>query len=126
MKEIMFGEEKITVLEASGYDDGYYWDMNATIMYDGDCYHLFNFGSGSRYIPCCSGIKKGTFDRLYGEEQISIDDDDNLWESIEAMIIELLDNFIHSGAESSWESQENDDWSCGTDILIDGEKVNEE
>ena len=31
MKEFMYGDETVKVLEASGYNDGYYWDMNAKI-----------------------------------------------------------------------------------------------
>ena len=38
MKEIMYGDETVKVLEASGYNDGYYWDMNAKIEFKGETY----------------------------------------------------------------------------------------
>lgn len=119
MKEIMWGDEKITVLEASGYYDGYYWDMNAKILYNGDLYQLYDAGSGSGYIPCCSAITKYEFDRLYGEKQSRIDDDD--WDYFESTIIGLLSSFIESGAENSWES--HDDGYFNVHILVDGEEV---
>lgn len=123
MKEIMWGDEKITVLEASVYNDGYYWDMNAKILYNGDLYQMYDAGSGSGYILCCSAITKGEFDRLYGEEQGQIDEDDD-WDYLENSIIVLLNNFIESGATVSWESQEDDHFN--THILVDGEEVNNE
>lgn len=122
MKEIMCKGEKITILEASGYHDGYYWDMNAMIEFRGETYQLYDAGSGSGYIPCCSAITKYEFDRLYGEEQSKIDEDD--WDYVEDTIIELLNNFIDSGAESSWESYKDDDWHIH--ILVDDEEVNNE
>ena len=120
MKEIMWGDEKITVLEASGYNDGYYWDMNAKIEYKGETYQLFDAGSGSGYTPCCRAITKCKFDRLYGEEQNQIDDDD--WDYFESTIIGLLSSFIESGAEESFEYREDDLWN--PHILVDGEEVN--
>ena len=121
MKEIMWGDEKITVFKASGYYDGYYWDMNAKILYNGDLYQLYDAGSGSGYIPCCSAITKYEFDRLYGEEQGQIDEDDD-WDYMESEIFTLLNNFIESGAKNSWEYQEDDHWN--PHILVDGEEVN--
>lgn len=121
MKEIMWGDEKITVLEASGYYDGYYWDMNAKILYNGDLYQLCDAGSRSDYIPCCSAITKYEFDRLYGEEQGQIDE--NNWDYFESTIIGLLSSFIESGAKNSWESHEYDYWN--TYILVDCEEVND-
>lgn len=120
MKEIMYDEnEKIKVLEASGYNDGYYWDMNAKIEFKGETYSLFDAGSGSGYILCCSGITKCDFDRLYGEEQGEIEEDE--WWYFERTICRLLDNFIKSGAKEKWEIQQDDDWN--DHILIDGVEV---
>ena len=120
MKEIMYDEnEKIKVLEASGYYDGYYWDMNAKIEFRGETYSLFDAGSGSGYILCCSGITKCDFDRLYGEEQGEIEEDE--WDYFESTIRRLLDNFIESGAKEKWEIQQDDDWH--DHILIDGVEV---
>ena len=123
MKEIMYDEnEKIKVLEASGYHDGYYWDMNAKIEFKGEIYSLFDAGSGSGYILCCSGITKCDFDRLYGEEQGEIEEDE--WWYFERTIRRLLDNFIESGAKEKWEIQQDDDWN--DHILIDGVEVETE
>ena len=119
MKEIMWGDEKITALKASGYNDGYYWDMNAKILYNGDLYQMYDAGSGSGYIPCHRAIMKGEFDRLYGEEQGQIDEDED-WDYLEDTIIVLLNNFIESGAESSWECYNDDHWD--THILMRQEK----
>lgn len=120
MKEIMYDEnEKIKVLEASGYNDGYYWDMNAKIEFKGEIYSLFDAGSGSGYILCCSGITKCDFDRLYGEEQREIEEDE--WWYFERTIRHLLDNFIKSGAKEKWEIQQDDDYN--DHILIDGVEV---
>ena len=116
MKEIMYGDETVKVLAASGYNDGYYWDMNAKIEFKGETYSLFDAGSGSGYIPCCSGITKCDFDRLYGEEQHEIDESD--WNYFEDTIRTLLSEFVESCAKESWESQEDDDFDMH--ILIDG------
>lgn len=116
MKEIMYGDETVKVLEASGYNDGYYWDMNAKIEFKGETYSLFDAGSGSGYMLRCSGITKCDFDRLYGEEQNEINESD--WNLFEDSIRTLLGEFIESCAKESWESQEDDDYHMH--ILIDG------
>ena len=116
MKEFMYGDETVKVLEASGYNDGYYWDMNAKIEFKGETYSLFDAGSGSGYDLCCSGITKCNFDRLYGEEQHEIDE--SVWDYFEDTIRTLLGEFVESCAKESWEFQEDDDWN--THILIDG------
>lgn len=119
MKEIMFNDETIKVFKASGYHDGYYWDMNAKIEFRGETYSLYDAGSGSGYIPSCNGITKCEFDRLYGEEQGEIDEDD--WFYFERTIYMLLDNFIRYGAEKSYESQEDDNYE--THVLVDEVEV---
>lgn len=100
MKEIMYGDETVKVLEASGYNDGYYWDMNAKIEFKGETYSLFDAGSGSGYMLCCSGITKSD------------------WDHFEDSVRTLLGEFIKSCAKESWESQEDDDYHMH--ILIDG------
>ena len=122
MKEFMYGDETVKVLEASGYNDGYYWDMNAKIEFKGETYSLFDAGSGSGYILCCSGITKCDFDRLYGEEQNEIDEDG--WDYFENVICYLLGEFIDSCAKESWESHDDDYWN--THILIDGVEQEQE
>lgn len=123
MKQIMYNDEIINVLEATGYDDGYYWDMNATIEFEGEIYSMYDGGSGSGYIPCCSAITKAPFDRLYGEEQGYIDEDE--WEYLESAIVKLLNEFFDSGAETSWECMEDDD-SWHMKVLVDGVEIETE
>lgn len=117
LEEKIDGKE-IKVLEATGYNDGYYWDMNAVVEYDGDIYHIVDCGSGSGWIPCSSGVVKGEFDRLYGEEQHDIDEDE--LDYIRWPVVTLLNTFIDSGAKKSLEIQ--DDF-LETRVYIDGEKV---
>ena len=119
LNEMINGKE-IKVLEASGCHDGYYWDMNAVIEYDGDVYHVVDTGSFSGYIPCARGIVKGEFDRLYGETQIDFDD----WSEsdfLTSAIINLMDSFIRSGAKESLEFSDDDNFH--TRIYIDGKEV---
>ena len=116
MKEIKFRDETIKVLEAAGYNDGYYWDMNATVEFRGELYHIVDGGSGSGYIPCFTAIKKGELDRLYGEEQGYIDDDK--WNWFERAICRLMTLFIESGAETSYSCQGDSFWDVH--VFIDG------
>lgn len=118
MKEMKFGEETIKILAVTGYDDGYYWDYNATIEFRGEIYHLLDVGSGSGYISCFRGVKKGDFDRLYGEEQVDLWDFDDDMESVENVISSLMSAFIEYGAKESLEFDE-DDWYEPT-IILDG------
>lgn len=46
LKETIDGKE-INVIKSSGYNDGYYWDMNATVIFDGNIYTIVDSGSGS-------------------------------------------------------------------------------
>ena len=116
MKEFMYGDETVKVFEATRYDDVYYWGVKAKIEFKGETYSLFDAGSGSGYVLCCSGITKCDFDRLYGEEQNEIDESE--WDDFESIIRTLLGTFIDSCAKESWESYDDDDWH--THILIDG------
>ena len=120
LEEKINGKE-IKVFEVTGYNDGYYWDMNAVVEYDGDIYHIVDCGSGSGYIPCSSGVVKGEFDRLYGEEQHEIDEDEV--DYFANHIVTLLNAFIDSGAKKSWEIQ--DDFR-EMHVYIDGERVTED
>lgn len=123
MKQIMYNNETINVLEATGYNDGYYWDMNAEIEFRGETYSLYDAGSGSGYVPICSAIKKGALERLYGEEQYDIDEDE--WDYFERSIVRLLNKFIESEAKTSWESMEDDDW-WNMKVLVDGVEIETE
>lgn len=124
MKEFMFNDETVKVIEATGYHDGYYWDMSASIEFRGEFYSLYDAGSGSGYIGCCSGITKHPFKRLYGEEQEIIKEDE--WGYFESVIRDLLNEFINSGAKTSWEITEDDCWN--DHVLVDGveQEVEEE
>lgn len=117
MKQIMYNEEPINVLTAMGYNDGYYWDMNAVVEFRGDTYSMYDAGSGSGYIPNCRAIQKGLLYRLYGAEQDDVIDEDE-WDYLEDAIYCLVYAFIESGAKTSWEQLEDDDWNQKT--LIDG------
>lgn len=46
LKETIDGKE-INVIKSSGYNDGYYWDMNAMVIFDGNLYTIIDSGSGS-------------------------------------------------------------------------------
>ena len=119
MKQIMYYEEPINVLMATGYHDGYYWDMNAVVEFRGETYSMYDAGSGSGYIPNCRAIQKGPLDRLYGTEQDDIDEDE--WDYMESTIWQLVDSFVESGAKTSWEYLEDDNWE--PTFLIDGVKT---
>lgn len=121
MREIEFGGETIKVLEATGYDDGYYWDMNAKIEFGGETYSIVDAGSVSGYVPHVEIIiKDSSIKRLYGEEQGEIDEDE--WDYFESAICRILSSFIESGAKISWECQEEDD-SWDTYVLVDGLRI---
>lgn len=125
MREIVFGDETIKVLEASGYNDGYYWDMNATIEFRGETYSLIDGGSGSGWIPHCEIITKCELERLYGEEQGEIDEEE--WDYFESAICRMLTSFLESGAEKSWECREIDwDYYVYVDGVMIEEKEDEE
>ena len=119
MKEINFEGEIVKVLMASGYNDGWYWDMNAIIEYKGETYSLFDAGSGSGYILCCGGITKKPFDRLYGEEQGEIEE--NEWDYFEESIKNLLSKFEKYRAKESYEYSDDEDFT--KHILVDGEEI---
>lgn len=121
MREIVYRDETIKVLEATGYIDGYYWDMNAKIEFRGETYSLFDAGSGCGCIPCFSGITKCDFDRLYGEKQKKIVYNADEWIKFEFIIGLLMDYFIEFGAEEKWESYEDND--SKSHILVDGVEI---
>lgn len=122
MKEIKFNGDTVKVFEATGFNDGYYWDMNAMIEFREKTYQLYDAGSGSGYVLCCSGITNIPFDRLYGEEQGEVEEHD--WGYFENAIKHLLRMFIESGANTSWTSQDDDHWN--THVFIDGVEQKED
>ena len=120
-ENLILNEKPIKVLSVSGYDDGYYWDMNAVVEYDGATYHIIDAGSYSGWILMTQAVVKGDFERLFGEKQEPLDvenvDDINY---IENTIVTLLGKFFKSGAKEKWESFEDDDWNIH--IKIDGKE----
>ena len=48
--------DKIKVFEASGYDDGYYWDQRVYFEYKNRYFAYMCMGSSSGYIPSITGI----------------------------------------------------------------------
>ena len=120
-ENLTLNEKPIKVLSASGYDDGYYWDMNAVVEYDGATYHIIDAGSGSGWILMTQAVVKGDFERLFGEKQDPLDVEyiDDI-DYFERTIVTLLGRFFESGAKEKWESFDDDD--CHTHIKIDGEE----
>lgn len=49
----------IEIVNAEGYNDGYYWDYRVWFNCDGEPYTYIDGGSGSGYIPCFISIAKG-------------------------------------------------------------------
>lgn len=120
-ENLTLNEKPIKVLSVSGYDDGYYWDMNAVVEYDGSTYNIIDAGSGSGWVAEMHAVIKGDFERLFGEEQTPLDTDDvDDINYFEETIVTLLGKFFESGAKEKWEYFEDDDWH--THIKIDGEE----
>ncbi len=117
LKETIDGKE-INVIKSSGYNDGYYWDMNATVIFNGNIYTINDDGSTSGWDLCYRGVKKGKLDRLYGHEQL--ENFDELKDFIDE-IPKLLRKFINSGAKESWEDIQDEDYNFH--ISVDGEEV---
>ena len=132
MRTITFEKEgDIKVLSASGYNDGYYWDMSATILYNDVEYSIQDAGSGSGYVPHYSSIsvdgpkKLVTLMQLCESEEIDEDDDSDDWEYIESTICSLLDEFLERKCKESLEYIEADgNWDL--ELHVDGQKVEEE
>lgn len=57
LKETIDGKE-INVIKSSGYNDGYYWDMNATVIFNGNIYTIIDSGSESGWNLCYTGAKE--------------------------------------------------------------------
>ena len=118
LNETVKGKE-VNILYVSGCNDGYYWDMNAVVEYDGEIYHICDAGSGSGYILSHSFVKKGDFARLYGEKQSEIDFDDEAdSEYVINTVANLLTEFLNTGAKESLELNEDDDYN--DHIFVDG------
>lgn len=49
----------IKIVNAEGYNDGWYWDYRVWFYCDGEPYTYISGGSCSGYIPCFNSIAKG-------------------------------------------------------------------
>lgn len=118
-------EEEITVLSATGYHDGYYWDMSATVVYNDIEYSIQDAGSGSGYVPHYSSISiNGPKKLLQSCENKEINENDwwHSWDYIEDTICKLLDDFLTRGCKESLEYIEAG--SCwNLEVHIDGKRV---
>lgn len=126
MRTIKFGkneEEEITVLSATGYHDGYYWDMSATILYNDVEYSIQDAGSYSGYVPHYSSISVNGPKKLVACEGEAIDkvdyNDPWDWDYIEDTIRDLLYDFLDRGCKESLEYIESGE------VHVDGQKVEE-
>lgn len=128
MKTIEYGDDKIYVKSASGYHDGYYWDMSATVVYKDVEYSIQDAGSGSGYVPTYSSIsvdgpcKLCSIMQLCESEELTEYDD---WDYIERTILELMSCFEEYHCKKSYELIEGDHfWE--EEIHVDGEKIDNE
>lgn len=115
--------DEITVISASGYHDGYYWDMSVKIIYNSMEYSVQDAGSYSGYVPHYSSISiNGPKKLIQSNESKTINENDWDWEYIEGTIIDLLDDFSKYECKESLEYIEND--SCwNLEVHVDGKKV---
>ena len=125
LKEISLSNGKVVrVLEASGYNDGYYWDMSATVEIDGDEYCIQDAGSGSGWIPIFQSMSKNGPCKLTGVELKPVDiNKGNIsdWDYIFDAIEEIAEAFFVNNAKVSYEHY--DDLSRDYSTYIDGIKV---
>ena len=132
MKEVIFKkdgkEEKAYVKQAAGYNDGYYWDCSATVIFNDTEYSIQDAGSGSGYVPHYRSISSNGPYKLVSIMQLcendNFEDNEEEWEYIEGVIIGLLETFFDEGCKESYAECEGDD-SWYLEIYIDGVKQEE-
>lgn len=98
MEETKKNKNGMEIIEESGYNDGYYWDMRCIFRYKGKTFEFVNVGSGSGYVPMFGGIAIVEDEMLKDwdpEFEIGIDD----YFSYDA-IKEYADKLLESGKES--------------------------
>lgn len=106
LKEITLSNKKVVrVLEASGYHDGYYWGMSATVEIDGDEYTIQDSGSGSGYNPIFQSMSKHGPCKLTGVEltPVDINEDNGDWDYIFGAIEDIAEAFFANNAKESYE-----------------------
>lgn len=127
MEEIKLFDGKIAkVLKIEGYDDGYYWDMSATVEIDGKQYVICDAGSGSGYIPAFESMRLNEAFKLTGAEMKDIDTfDSSSKEYIEKCITSIYKKFVTLGAKEDYECAEINDYKydSGCECMVDGEIV---
>lgn len=119
LKEITLSNGKVVrVLNADGYDDGYYWDMTATVEIDGIEYTVQDAGSCSGYCPVFKSISKNGPCKLTGVELETVDEECGDWDYICDAIKDIAESFFSYNAKESYEY-------CGDDYSthVDGVKV---
>lgn len=132
MREIKYEhdgkEETIYVESAAGYNDGYYWECSATVIFNNVEYSIQDAGSGSGYIPHYRSISNEGPRKLVSLMQLcedhSEDDYINDWGYIEDAIIGLLEAFFEYNCKTSYEEVEEDFWE--TSIHVDGKKIEDD
>ena len=126
LKEIELSNgKKVRVIEAGGYNDGYYWDMTATVEVDGIEYTVQDAGSSSGYYPMYESVSVNGPCKLTGVELEKIKEPYNEysddWNYIFNTIKEHMESFFDLGAKESYEYA--DDTYGNYSTHVDGVKV---
>lgn len=128
LKEITLSNGKVVrIIEACGYNDGYYWDMTATVEIDGTEYTVQDAGSGSGYVPMYESVSVNGPCKLTGvelekiEEPCNEDDYIEDWNYIFGAIEYNVERFFELGAKESYEYY--DDTYGNYSTHVDGAKV---
>lgn len=83
----------IEIVNAEGYNDGWYWDYRVWFYCDGEPYTYINGGSGSGYIPCFDSIAKGHLELQKGaRDEKCIEEVAPDYEYLEKQVKRLLDS----------------------------------
>lgn len=134
MREVKFEkdgkEETCYIKSAAGYDDGYYWDCSATVIFNDEEYSIQDAGSGSGWVPFYQSISKDGPCKLTSIMQLCetpTDGDDkdshNDWDYIESVVVSLMYTFFDERCTTSYEYSEGEGF--GYEIYIDGKKKEE-
>ena len=124
---------EIKVIKAVGFNDGYYWDMAATVEIDNKFYSIQDAGSGSGYVATFSSCHLLTSDELndlhlnkptgaeLSEIDFDVDNDDDDTEYIVDTIIANLSYFKSLNCKEGFEYYEADFY--GGEWHVDGKAV---
>lgn len=128
LREVKFNkngkEETAYVKSAAGYNDGYYWDCSATVIFNDMEYSIQDAGSGSGYVPHYESIsvngpcKLVSLMQLCEHEEPSDYDDQ---EYIDGVISYMMATFFAHNCKESYQCVEGDHfWNL--EVYIDGKK----